>query len=66
MNSSVLLTGSGSLASSSCLYFSLSVSLGKPNCILGGLFMEHPFVFCEGLLFIFGLGVWIFPALSLV
>ena len=36
---SVLLTGDGSWASSFCLCFSFSVSLGKPNYSLGGLLL---------------------------
>ena len=33
------LPGNGFWACSSCLYFSISVSLGKPNCSLGGLLL---------------------------
>ena len=42
--------------------FLSSVSLGKPNCSLGGATSMQglPFVFCGGLLFIFGVGVCIF------
>ena len=52
----VLVSGNGSWASSFCLYFSYSVSLGKPTTVvLEGIYMQkHPWIFCEDLLFIFG------------
>ena len=43
-----------------CVFF--SVSLGKPNCSLVNLFLcnNTPFYFFRGLLFFFGVVVWIF------
>ena len=61
VNSPVLLTGIGSWASSACLCFSFSVSLGKPNYNLGGLLLckSAPLYFVGGTLY-FWLEVWVF------
>ena len=39
-----------------------NVGLGKPNCILGGIYLWKGITlyFVGGLLFIFGLGIWVF------
>ena len=58
MNAPVLFTGNGSRVSSFYLYFSYSVSLGKLTTVVleGYFYQDCPFVFCGGLLFIFGVG----------
>ena len=61
MKSPVPLAGNRFWASSSCLCFSFSVSLGKPNCSLVRLLQsKSPLFILGGTLFIFGVGICLF------